>query len=1262
MLSDEYKAATTKGDEHRKEKQERSYKQAESSMFNDDNINNNIPTVFVPQGLSTTSFDRHASPYQSSSLLFKTEEQQGNKEENLIASSHDINNEKIDRTDSIFSRPLHQGQEVISDMKDCIFQCFEAHRQKVARQARRARRHRQTQQQQQQQQGHPPLYNANQYQSFYTQPPYSSSDATEQTRWRKQMPSSSHYSDIITDPTTTFTSADTFQTTYIPSRIPDYTNILQRTSLSDDIQQYQPSDVVNIQTSQMPFSSSSISSIDTVVPTDIQSSANYYQFEDKNVYEPLHMHTNAFDYIASHQTAPSTTNLIQRSSYEQRLDQLPFEYLSQQPYASFSSTDVTVPSDIQHLSSEPYQQHQQQMPAQFVPSQETLVQPSTTFQHFDGSTQIPACEYQNIEQSSIQYSHGVEQAEQQPSFNYATTTSATYTPLETPIQQPEQNQAMNYSRERYQTQEPVYHYLGVQRQTSQHSYNLNDILQQQLQQQQSFDNTTTTTSAYIPAETDFLQMEQKQASDYSSQAYSSSDYYQQQPVYVPISQVQKRFNQPTGTFEYSRESYQTQEPIYDYRSVQQRTSQYPYNLDDISHQQYQQHDAFRNISEAASEMVATKADVERKDQRLLYTSIPSSTVEYTKKAHYSQEPLFDSYTTETFIEQHEQQEKDREQLARNYFEQSGSEWYSQETKEPVQHSDGQQPITTMMKVPFRTQLVADRRLPPRTTPTYDLQNYTNENIASEILRLPPSSSLSHEEYQRHRLQQTSASNQIYDIPQQLEQESEIEPITYDAYSSLRLPLSETKEIDYQQESIGTNAAGFPPPPTRDHYVSKITQQGSGRSFVTTLPLSDQSSVYMDQQQIQTSYTSPSDRISSDNAKEDEEIFDLHKCISRCFEKYQELWNKEGQRQHGKVTRSTQKPVFDLNTTDSQRFAQYQQMIPQPTTIPSISPDEQQLMEQANTSLFVSSDHQELPQQHVGKTEVYYVDDWTQTPSLDVVTQSDIIQHQYDETPSKFHAKPYIPQLPIRHLSAHSRGQQTIEYSPPLVTQARRVMPTVHPSSPLLSYDYIKHEPQQQQPIYDHTSSLPPHLSFNDTDNQSNFYFPWQVTAQPRQYENIPFDKYKKRRQRYRAHSEPPSLKQDLITSVPSLQTLSSQIFEQQPRRVVSIPMIYQQQPQVSIPSVRLIDNGRAYETDAPIRRHIPVIDPKTGLCLVPCPLAHKYAHLPPHLRPELFCIELPPASALPPPPPPAQQPYYVRCGRIPRKSLVKKVAHKQAQG
>ncbi len=316
---------------------------------------------------------------------------------------------------------------------------------------------------------------------------------------------------------------------------------------------------------------------------------------------------------------------------------------------------------------------------------------------------------------------------------------------------------------------------------------------------------------------------------------------------------------------------------------------------------------------------------------------------------------------------------------------------------------------------------------------------------------------------------------------------------------------------------------------------------------------------------------------------------------------------------------------------------------------------------------------------MGTGEIHYIDGWTQTPSFDVITQANIVQHKYDETPSSFDTKPYIPHLSTTDLLTDSRGQQTIEYSPPLITQTRHIIPLIPSSVPLSSYEYTQREQQQQQQqqqtIYDHTLPVPPHLSFNDTDYQSNLYFTSQTTAQPRQYQNIPFDTHEQtQQQRYRAHSEPASIQQDSITSIPPLQPSSSQIFEQQPQRSTSIPMIHHQEAQTHIPQIRLLDHGRAYETEAIFRRRIPRIDPKTGLCLVPCPETLKYAHLPPHLRPELFCVELPPPSLLPPVPPPSpppppppiqqqqQQRWCVRCCCVPGQTLIKKVVYKQVEG
>ncbi|CAF0921826.1 unnamed protein product, partial [Didymodactylos carnosus] len=112
---------------------------------------------------------------------------------------------------------------------------------------------------------------------------------------------------------------------------------------------------------------------------------------------------------------------------------------------------------------------------------------------------------------------------------------------------------------------------------------------------------------------------------------------------------------------------------------------------------------------------------------------------------------------------------------------------------------------------------------------------------------------------------------------------------------------------------------------------------------------------------------------------------------------------------------------------------------------------------------------------------------------------------------------------------------------------------------------------------------------------------------------------------------------------------------------------------------RPLGDGRSYETYVNSTSNDARLDPQTGLCTVPCPETVKYAHLPPHLRPEFVCFTLPPAHLLPPlpppppplppPPPPPQRVKIIRqvepccctCRCVPGRTLVKKVVYKQIQ-
>ena len=802
----------------------------------------------------------------------------------------------------------------------------------------------------------------------------------------------------------------------------------------------------------------------------------------------------------------------------------------------------------------------------------------------------PIYNYQNADHQTSQYSYNggdTQQVPQQDAYNYASTSqtldSSTQDLSSTDYYQQQQSTgSFDYTGSTLQTQIPTYNYQNIEQQSYQYPYNTSNV------EQQTYNYASgTNIDAFVPTEANIQHTDQNQAYNYSDQGFDTSNYYQQQLAPTSTSQIQGAYGQPTGTFEYSRESYQSQQPIYAYQGSDQQSSQYSYNVDNLQGSQSQDRYDYtpqpvtlqqtgQNQTYDYSQQIIGSADqyqqqsvsipVSQTDhsrafgQRLPGGSIPTGTVEYTRQSYYSQEPVLDNYSTETFIQQQENQSLN----VNDYLTRFGSELSSQSTGGPTQSSDDRQSTTTVTTTPFIIQQQhANLTSPEGAIQTYDLQNYTNESTVSETIQpLPFTSSPYEEDHQR--------------LLQQSEQYTEKEVSLDDTYSSLPPPPPTTQATVHQQGAYLTNVSDFPPPPPPPPPTDHHTYQ-TGHTQAPIIPS-----------------TLSSDQQTDDDTQEDEEVFDLHQCIAKCYAKYQQSWNQEEQRKYEEQIRNIPPSV---PTTD------YHQ--------PSLNTGERL--------------------------------------SQNVITQSDTVQYKYDDISTK--------DLPI-----DSRSQQTIEYSPPLITQAKPTITTIPPSVPSSSYSYIQGEQQQQQiPVYDHASPVPPHLSFNDTNYQPNLYFSSQITAQPRQHQNIPIDTDEQQR-RHRAHSEPASIKQDSVTSIPPIQP-PPQVFEDQTRRAISIPMLNQA-------PIHLLDNGRAYETEAMLQRRVPRIDPKTGLCLVPCPMARKYAHLPPHLRPELFCIELPPPSALPPVPPPPpprpvqqqQQRWCVRCCCVPGQSLVKKVVYRQAEG
>ncbi|CAF4786898.1 unnamed protein product, partial [Rotaria sp. Silwood1] len=706
--------------------------------------------------------------------------------------------------------------------------------------------------------------------------------------------------------------------------------------------------------------------------------------------------------------------------------------------------------------------------------------------------------------------------------------------------------ASGYTRELYESQKATYDFPRAEQQSSQYLYNLEGGVELgQTQQQDSYKYIPHVATSYVAPRTDLQQLEQQQQIiDHVPIVPTSLSYSEQQPIPVPASQMTEIYTQPTGLVKYTQESYQPQKPVYEYQDAEKHPAQYAHSLEEgVQVRQAQQDDSYKYLPDAATSYIVPRIDIQQKDQihttddsnqalssslqyqeqpvsfpgsriydsglhdqRLTDRLIPSDRIEYAAQSDRSQGPLSDNYSTETFIQQYEQPQKIGSLSVNDYVKQFESKLYPQQSGGPFRSSDDLQSYRMKTNIPFTIQQNVDIHPLQKSKQTYDLQNYTNQSLVSDTLQSsPPISSLLYEEGQPGLLQKTSTRKPVTEIFQKLEPRSDIETSIYDTFSSLP-PPPVSEEIDRQQESISTNLSDFPPPPTLDRHAYDIIQQRPSRSFRSIIPSTDQTSIYTYQPLL--SACIPCGGHGTDvNITGNEEPFNLRRCIFDCYAKYQDLWNKQKQKQkqpQQKQITDLQHPLYDANVINQQEFDQYPQIVPQQPITTVISQNDQQLIPQSNDISFTNYDHQQLPQQYPGKREIHCADVWTQTAPHDLTTQSNILQHTYDQTPAIFDTKPYLSQLPIKDFSTDTRGQQTIEYSPPLITQTRHVIPTIPQSLPLSFYKYTEHkqpqiqpqQQQQQQSIYNHPLPYPPHLSFDDNFYQPNYDFPSQITAQP----------------------------------------------------------------------------------------------------------------------------------------------------------------------
>ncbi|CAF4384171.1 unnamed protein product, partial [Rotaria sordida] len=143
-------------------------------------------------------------------------------------------------------------------------------------------------------------------------------------------------------------------------------------------------------------------------------------------------------------------------------------------------------------------------------------------------------------------------------------------------------------------------------------------------QQETVQYISEVTRPYLVPGTDIQHIEQKQIIDHVPVAPTSLSYYEQQPMPVPVSQVQETYIQPTGTLGYAREIYESQKPIYDYGAAEQQPSQYLYNVGDVQQQQQQaaQQETVQYISEVTRPYLVPGTDIQHIEQKQIIDHVP----------------------------------------------------------------------------------------------------------------------------------------------------------------------------------------------------------------------------------------------------------------------------------------------------------------------------------------------------------------------------------------------------------------------------------------------------------------------------------------------------------------------------------------------------------------------------------------------------------------------------------------------------------------
>jgi hypothetical protein len=639
-----------------------------------------------------------------------------------------------------------------------------------------------------------------------------------------------------------------------------------------------------------------------------------------------------------------------------------------------------------------------------------------------------------------------------------------------------------------------------------------------------------------------------------------------------------------------------------------------------------------------------------------------------------------------------------------------------------EHSNIDQSTTVPIDTPYKAHITSTsepyRHLKevqytsPQITPSFT-NTYEQTQISAELKEsqgdyIQPSETIA---YTNENTQYQEPASQVFDshITNQRLEGSSIPTGTVEyttqAYYSEQPISNQSDNISYLQQiqssdnyqNVNNNIS---PPATVQTYDLNNYSNEQTVPQQTTLPSYEENQQTISNKPLRS--PSSSDSGSNEDAREDQEIFDLRACICRCYAKFKDSWIKNQQERYQEQFRDIKQPVVQINNQQFQRIHQriptpvpsYTQPHPPvpsynqpptpvhtyaqpPTPVPSYAQPPTSVHTYTQPPTPVPSYTQPNPPVHIYTQPPTPVPSYAQPPiPVPSYTQPPTPVPSYTQppTPVPSYAQPptsvHTYTQPPTSVPSYTQPPSIPHYQPPIPTSIPPGSQQIIQQSNTFLSIHCDHK-EQPEPLFE-TSEI----DFADATTQTrSLHTPIQPHIPQQTYEQtsytpqaIPID-FQQESETINNYSPFVPETPQTVPPSPAPAHVPSYEWRQSEQEKVNTPIIpATPQPHYTIPTrppqIPLIP--------VPIRpcpgQYIPRIDSRTGLCLVPCPETIKSANLPCHLRSELFCVELPPQTSLPPPrprPPPAiaqSHRWCVRCCCVPGKSLIKKITYRQIEG